>query len=171
MTHLISCSSESPEDREGITELGDVGILEEEVQNIRKRSIDVLERILALPDPPKKQHTRRRSSMHSHTKIFEETETEKMAAVPAKDEVITTAAFLQEQLDIELPDPMERYENRLNLLNQELERLTQYNCRLKARIRDIHMKLRDAKADEEKLSEQFKLSMQQRIFMMPTSLK
>lgn len=156
------------EESDGCTELDDVEMLEEEVANIRKRSVDVLERILALPDPPRKQH-RRRSSAQAKSIKQPEPKIEKPDS-PVKSPPITTANLLHEA-DFDLPDPMERYENRIELLTQELDRLTKYNSRLKARIRDVQMKLREAQVDEEKLTEQFQLSMQQRLFMMPSSLK
>ena len=143
------------------TEVVDVTEFEDEVASLRERSTFVLEKVLALPDPP---HRNRRSSTKQIDPQIEQTEktdTLKRPSPIEKTKKMTTQSMFLEKPEIELPDSRERYETRLMLLNQELQLVRQRNSKLKAKVRDLQSKIGEAKLEEENLREQLNITRQQ----------
>lgn len=134
-----------------VSTLPNVDEFDEDVSRVRDRSIEVLERVLALPDPP-------RDLQHEKHEMEHEFEFEARDAGNGKG----AAAFFQPQPEIVLPDPMERYETRLRLLNAELDRIVGRNSVLKGHIRDLQTKLGAANLEEEQLRQTLDVSMKQR---------
>lgn len=143
------------------TEVVDVTDFEDEVASLRERSTFVLEKVLALPDPP--QGSRRQSikRIDPQIELTEKTDTLKRPSPITKTKKMTTQSMFLEKPEIELPDSRERYETRLMLLNQELQLVRQRNSKLKAKVRDLQSKIGEAKLEEENLREQLNITRQQ----------
>jgi hypothetical protein len=91
----------------------------------------VLEKIVALPESSKR-------------KIFQSPELAELPPDPFPSP-------LEQQEEVQLPVTIGRYESKYVTLSQEIQRLQKQNSRLNSRIRDVQVKLRDSKVEEDRL--------------------
>jgi len=139
-------SAREPEATE-VDALWSLDELEDEVVRLRNRSENVLERVLALPGPARRQR--------SDVVAVEPPQPTKTAESPAKKgplkaESSAPSVFFEEPMAA-IPDAMERMEARLGLLIEQLRRVTQRNARLKGQIRAVHAKIARCTLDEDSL--------------------
>jgi hypothetical protein len=113
----------------------------EEVSVLRERSEQVLERIRALPESPKRIPFK--SPSVNETSNVDQIETPRSAS--------TSPRSPPPPEPIHLPSPTERYEAKYDLLSQEVQRLKKQNSRLNGQIRELQIKLRESKVEEDKL--------------------
>lgn len=137
-----------------------------EVLELRNRSEQVLERILALPMPQK----RVKENIKRNTDDLDNNEDPE----PPKKKTNKTKKVKGEtdkKPDIILPSSEERFNNKYERLMIELKELQQINSQLKSQIRDVQIKLRDSKVEEEKLRDSLEISQQQRLRIRPMTLE
>ncbi|OHT03899.1 hypothetical protein TRFO_28741 [Tritrichomonas foetus] len=75
--------------------------------------------------------------------------------------------ILKEKKPIVLPDSTERYEQKLLLLQNQLQRLIAENSRINSLIREYQLKIRDTKIEAEKIKDNLDTSQQQRMRLTP----
>lgn len=151
---------------------------DDQVNDIRRRSEIVIEKLLALPvnsktDSIKKSESKSYKRQSKDSSIQQQTPNDspsmtnspKRINSPVKKNKTSRKKspeyLIPKRQPIVLPDPTERYEQQLMLLQQQQQRIELENNRYKAMIRDYQIKLRDATISAETLRTQLEKSQNQ----------
>lgn len=171
--------------------------LDEQVEDIRRRAEIILEKLLALPTPPKQQNSPPSQKPKKETpkaQVFKDIKNEENLPektnppdqdfLPSPPQPVkkkgkaktkgkkakrkkSPVYIIPKKEPIVIPGANERYEQQLILLQQQLQRLNSENSRLQALIREYNIKLRESQIEQEKLKYMLKQSQQQRLHVDP----
>lgn len=169
--------------------------LDDQVESIRKRAEIILEKLLALPTPPKQQNPAAKQNskkiipkniVNEENEDSNDIQTEIVNQTTSQNSVAKSSPpsskgkkkkskkkkepqyIIPKREPIVIPGANERYEQQLILLQQQLQRLNTENNKLQALIREYKMKLRESVIEQEKLQYSLQQSQKHRLHVNPT---